>query len=191
MSTNEEGRLSNGSAAPPPPVTDEVTRCAIALPGAGLEVFSMPDAQAGVQQDWYTQAANRALEYAQSKASTTPVAHAITTAALIPEPVGAYATPLAQQAPFLRSGSVDYEATELPTGPAYEPAPTVDGPSGRPAPYALPSQGQTWTCNYLSAVTLAPQDRAACADAEWGPSSNPVLVIPVGMPASVRSRPFR
>ena len=59
-------------------------------------------------------------------------------------------------------------------------------------PMLCPARGlETWTCRYPSAVTLTPQDRAACADAEWGPSSNPVLVIPVSMPASVRSRPFR
>ena len=101
----------------------------------------MPDAQAGLQQDWYTYSASRALEYAQSEASSTPGVHASTAAAPITEPVGAYATPLAQQAPFLRSGSVEYEATELPTVSAHESALTVDGPSGRPAPYALPSQG--------------------------------------------------
>jgi hypothetical protein len=144
MSTNEEGRLSNGSAAPSPPATDEVTRCAIALPGADLEAFSMPDAQARVQQDWYTQAeraANRALEDAQSKASSAPVVYATTAAAPITAPVGAYATPLAQQAPFLRSGAVDYEASELRTGAAHAPAPTVAGPSERQGPYSLPSQG--------------------------------------------------
>jgi hypothetical protein len=141
MSANEDGRPSNVSAPPPPPVTEEETGGAIAQPGAGLGAFSMPDAQAGVQQDWYTYAASRALVYAQNGAMDTPGGHASNAAEPVTESTGAYAAPLAQQAPFLRTAAAEYEATEFPAGHAHGPAPAGDGLSG--GPYALPGQGIT------------------------------------------------
>ena len=84
----------------------------------------MPETQARMQQGWYT-----------------PVGYATTAAAPISAPAGAYAMPLAQQAPFLRCGTAGYEASELRTSATHAPAPTEAGPAGRPGPYALPSLG--------------------------------------------------
>ena len=89
MSTNEDGRSCNVSAPSPPLVTNENTGGASAQPGAELRDFSMPDARAGVQQDWFTYAASRALAYAQNAAVGTPGGHASSAAALATESTGA------------------------------------------------------------------------------------------------------
>jgi hypothetical protein len=96
----------------------------------------MPDAPAGMQQDWYTHAAGRALMYAQNGTASTPDGHSGSAAPVAAESSGAYTVPPFQLPRFIRTSAATYHDTECPAGQVYVPAPLTDDPAGRP--HALP-----------------------------------------------------
>ena len=134
MSTNEDGRFGNAPAPPLPPAVNANIGEPRTQLSAWSSDFTMPDAPAGMQQDWYTHAAGRALMYAQNGTASTPDGYSSSAAAVAAESSGAYAVPPVQQAPFIRAAAAEHHDTEFPAGQVHEPAPLADDSAGRPNP---------------------------------------------------------
>ena len=136
MSTNE-GYVPGNAPAPPPLLPDDTSNGqADVQPGVFARDFTIPDAPVGVQQDWYTHAAGRALMYAQNDAASTPDRQG-TSVGTEAQPVETYATRMRHRDPFIHTADIEGQdaAPCMSRAQGLDP---VEDPAGRP--YTSPAQ---------------------------------------------------